>query len=85
MRITKKYVYKRLEFMNKYTKSRLNETYEVSYWNGWEMYLEGSTTCSRGKLGFYYRKSTTELMAYIDGVINALAYMPIVYENNSNE
>ena len=79
MRTTKKDVYRRLEFMNKYAKTRLNETYEVSYFGGWDMYLEGSATCSRGKLGFDYRKSTPELMAYIDGVVNALAPMPNLY------
>ena len=75
-RTTKKDVERRLAFMNKYTKTRIGETYEISYFNGWEMYLEGSITCSRGKLGFNYRKTTPEMMAYIDGIINALAQMP---------
>ena len=79
-RTTKKDVARRLAFMNTYTKSRLGETYEISYYNrGWDMYLEGSTTCRRGMLGFDYRKTTPEIMAYMDGVVNALAQIPSIY------
>lgn len=81
-RTTKKDVERRLAFMNTYTKSRLGETYEISYcsgWGGWDMHLEGSTTCNRGMLGFDYRKTTPEIMAYMDGVVNALAQIPSIY------
>lgn len=80
MRTTRKDVLGRLEIMNTYTKSRIGEVYDASFashFGGWNLYLRESGGTMRGKLGFDYRKSTPEMMAYISGVINALSATPI--------
>ena len=79
MRTSKKDVLGRLEIMNRYTKSRIGEEYEtdyVSHFGGWNLWLKESGGTMRGKLGFDCRKSTSEFMAYISGVINACAAFP---------
>ena len=77
MRTTREDVLGRLEIMNTYTKSRIGEVYDSSFFGGWNLYLRKSGGTMRGKLGFDCRKSTHEMMAYISGVINALSATPI--------
>ena len=44
-------------------------------YGGYNMYYlkEGSTGHWRGKFGFDYRKSPKEMLAYLEGIINALS------------
>ena len=73
-RTTKAQVLGRLEYMNKVVAPIIGEEYSASYcpqYGGWDLYFKDDRS-RRGRLGFDYRKTTAEFMAYMTGVINAI-------------
>lgn len=57
---------------------RLGTNYKTSYtsvYGGWNMYLEHENGgIEHGKLGFLWmRKSSAEMLAYLDGMINGIS------------
>ena len=73
-RTTKTQVLGRLDYMNKFTSSAIGEEYSASYcphYGGWDLYIKDNKS-RIGRLGFDYRKTTPEFMAYMTGVINAI-------------
>lgn len=73
-RISKKDVLGRLKYMSKVVGEEYDADYAAHY-GGWNMYLAGTGGTRRGVLGFDARKSTTEFMEYMNGVINAAALL----------
>ena len=65
----------RVNFINK----KLGTNYQISYasqyggWNMYEIWDEGMAHHC-GALGFDYRKSNVEMLAYVDGVYNLLCH-----------
>ena len=51
------------------------KTYYAAHYGGYNMYYpkEGETGHWRGKFGFDCRKSPKEMLAYLEGIINALS------------
>lgn len=70
MRTTKKDVFGRMAYMSKVVGVEYSADY-VPHYGGWSMWLANSNGREHGELGFDYRKSTAEFMAYMSGVINA--------------
>ena len=62
----------RIEWINGILGTNYAATYAPHY-GGWDMYLTGSKGyAGRGTLGFDYRKSNAEMLAYVDGCYTAL-------------
>lgn len=64
----------RIEFINK----KLGTNYKTDYakqYGGWNLYeVKNGGGHTRGNLGFDYRKSNVEMLAYVDGIYNLLCY-----------
>lgn len=72
-RITKAMIQSRVDYIAKKTGVPYKTDYAPQY-GGYNMYYipEGPSCHWRGKYGFDYRKSPKEMLAYLEGIINAL-------------
>lgn len=62
----------RIKWINDILGTNYIATYDC-YYCGWDMYLTGPKGyAGRGALGFDYRKSSAEMLAYVDGCYTAL-------------
>lgn len=75
MRYTQKAVLERLDYFNALTGRNFKADYHSGY-GGWCMYEKNKLGgCCRSYFGFDYRKSTTEFMAYLNGLITAFNFL----------
>lgn len=68
----------RVNFINK----KLGTNYQINYssvyggWNMYEIWDEGAAR-HRGLLGFDVRKSSAEMLAYVDGIFELLSHYDV--------